>query len=127
VLHRLILEQTTAAFANDLRVMNEDVRAAVLLDEAPALLVVEPLHFTHGHVSSTSENLTRAVAKRLRTRPSFRGVRVASSGALGGGARPFLARGGPTASSVPCVAAVRMSGRNVDGLIPPGQAGAGGF
>src|SRR5262249_46939006 len=50
----LVLEETAPALPVDLRVVNEDVRAGLLLDETPALLVVEPLDLANCHVSSTS-------------------------------------------------------------------------
>src|SRR5262245_42347443 len=48
--------------------MNEDVRAGVLLDETPALLVVEPLYLTTCHISPTSRRHTNGLPAR-RWRP----------------------------------------------------------
>src|SRR5262249_18340394 len=47
--HRLVFEQATPSLPVDLRIVYEHVGAVVLLDETPALLIVEPLHFTHRH------------------------------------------------------------------------------
>src|SRR5690606_7526538 len=55
-LDHLVLEEAATAVARDLRVVNEDVRAVVLLDEAPALLVVEPLHLAHCHRDASTSN-----------------------------------------------------------------------
>src|SRR5580704_8095003 len=69
-LDELVLEQATAAFACDLRVVHEDVGPFILLDEAPPLLIVEPLHPAHCHrIASTSTLSTRphpAGARPLR-------------------------------------------------------------
>jgi hypothetical protein len=50
-LDELVLEQATATLADDLRVVDEDVGPVVLLDEAPALFVVEPLDPTDCHLT----------------------------------------------------------------------------
>src|SRR6185437_936707 len=68
-LDRLVLEQAPTPLPVDLRVVNEDVRAGLLLDETPALLVVEPLYLADCHVSSTSSLVdTRDLSAR---RPAF--------------------------------------------------------
>jgi hypothetical protein len=54
--------------------MHEDVRADVLLDEPPALLVVEPLDFTDCHVSSTSKLANTRDAMRTAKSGLFRGI-----------------------------------------------------
>ena len=48
-LHGLILEESTTAVSTDLRIVDENIGTTVLLDEAPAFFVVEPLHFTNCH------------------------------------------------------------------------------
>lgn len=45
----LILEESTTTVSADLGIVDENVGPAVLLDEAPAFFVVEPLHFTNCH------------------------------------------------------------------------------
>ena len=48
-LDRLVFEKSAPALPVDLRIVHEHIGAIVLLDETPALLIVEPLHFSHRH------------------------------------------------------------------------------
>src|SRR5437867_1792463 len=52
----LVLEETPAAFTADLRVVHEDIGAVVLLDEAPTLLVIEPLDPADCHIHASTSN-----------------------------------------------------------------------
>src|SRR5215472_8602001 len=66
-LDNLVLEEAATPLTRDLRVVDEDVGAVVLLDEAPPLLVVEPFHPTHCHRNaSTSTVATSTRNNRLR-------------------------------------------------------------
>src|SRR6185436_2327183 len=67
----LVLEEATATVTGDLRVVNEDVGPCVLLDEPPALLVVEPLHFAHCHRMPPTSTLRTATAVLLRTGTTY--------------------------------------------------------
>lgn len=64
-LHLLVFDETTTSITADLRIVDEDIGACVLLDESPALFVVEPLHFAFGHDSSTL-TLTGMATRRFR-------------------------------------------------------------
>src|SRR5579872_1312246 len=51
----LVFEQPAPAVPLNLGIVNKDVGARVLLDEPPALLIVEPLHTSHCHrIASTA-------------------------------------------------------------------------
>src|SRR5450432_632170 len=59
----LVLIETPATVPRNLGVVNEDVRASVLLDEPPALLVVEPLNPSHSHRNASTACLLRVPAQ----------------------------------------------------------------
>src|SRR5262249_19058544 len=54
----LVLEEAAPTLPLNLGVVHEDIRASVLLDEAPTLLVVEPLNASHCHRNASTSHVT---------------------------------------------------------------------
>src|SRR5262249_13187519 len=95
-LHPLAFDQRAEAFRLDGSVVAEDVLAtAVLRDEAEALRIIEPLHFTSSHFRDTS-----FVVPARSLRPEFRtaAARCSRTGGVKRSERPAatcsLPRGG---------------------------------
>src|SRR5512140_25886 len=64
-LDELVLEEPAAPLTRDLRVVHEHARAFLLLDEPPALLVVEPLDPSHCHRSASTSTVPTSAPIRL--------------------------------------------------------------